>query len=167
MTWNQKVGTVALAALVATVGIVAGRAAAGPGERRCHDRHGERAAVEERIQELGLEPDASDAVLALLAERREQGRALRGEMHLAHQVLESLLEAPELDLPVAEAQVAVVANLKAEAHRARVGMMLELRQLVSHEEWQALHEAIRPHRRHHRFHHGKGSRHGEPPELDS
>lgn len=128
--------------------LVAGVAAARPPGGGCHE-HGSLDGLVYQLEELGIEGETLEAVEAVVDRARDEARDNHRALRAAHEELRELLEQDAPDLDAVLAQADAVGALETQARKARVRAMLEIRGLVSAEQWQALKE--RGHHRHHRY----------------
>ena len=111
----------------------------------CHE-HGPNARFDRLEAELGklaLATDTRAAAEHLLAQARTDREAHREQMRDAHQALRELLEQDTPALEPVLAQADAIGALGTEAHKAQLRTMIELRSLLSPEQWQALRASLR------------------------
>ncbi|MEM7413642.1 MAG: periplasmic heavy metal sensor [Myxococcota bacterium] len=137
---RSRWGRLAAAAAITTSLVLGGSALARP------DGSGKRAGLEKlerKLERLDLDAETRDAAFAVLDRARADRRAFAPELREARDTMRELMSQTEVEEPAVMAQVEAVHALELERHKARLRTMLELRELLTTEQWQEL----RPQRR--------------------
>jgi Spy/CpxP family protein refolding chaperone len=108
--------------------------------------------LEERLDNLGLEPQTLEAARGLLDQGREARHASHDEMRGARDQMRELLNQEKPDVDAILAQVDTIAALETQAKKARLRTILAVRALLTPEQWTQLMEPPAGGKRHH----GKG-----------
>jgi Spy/CpxP family protein refolding chaperone len=94
--------------------------------------------VARHAEQLGLDAEAQAALAAIVAESREEERALRAEQRAARERMRELLSAAELDRAAVRAQADALDALRSRAHRQRLEALLRIHELLTPAQRQAL-----------------------------
>jgi Spy/CpxP family protein refolding chaperone len=134
--------------LVAIIGL-SGIALAHPraGEGCEHGRPLKR--LEGRLDNLGLQPQTLETARALLDKAREQRRASHGELRQARDRMHELMLDEKPDVDAVLAQVDTIGGLETRAKKERLRTLLELRALLTSEQWAQLNEPPAGEKDHH------------------
>lgn len=109
--------------------------------------HGMRG-LEQRLEKLDLDAQVREQVDGILDAARDDARELHRETRAAHERLRSLLEQDEPDAEAVLAQADVVGALRTRAHKQKLGLLLQIRPLLSEEQREQLREQRPRHGRH-------------------
>ena len=112
----------------------------------CRGHHGKGARLdrlEAKLAELELDADTRAATALVLEQARTEREARRDEMRDTRRALHELLEQETPALEQVMAQADALGKLETEAHKSKLRTMLELRALLSAEQWQALKASLR------------------------
>lgn len=101
--------------------------------------------VERHADELGLDAATLDQVIALQEQARSDQGELRESIRSARETLRSMMESDSPDEAAVIAQVESLGELQTQAHVARIRTDLQVRSLLTAEQFQAL-EELRPER---------------------
>ena len=118
----------------------------------CRGHHGKGARLdrlEAKLAELELDADTRAAAERVLEQARTEREARRDQVRDARNALHELLEQETPAVEQVMAQADALGALETEAHKSKLRTMLELRALLSAEQWQSLEASLR---------HGKGER---------
>lgn len=147
--WKKRMAAVALA--LATVTVVAANATA--------NRHGGRPGhgsmlgrVEHGVEKLELAPETRKSVDAILDQARSQQRELRDQLHAAHEQMRTALDAESPSTDAVLAQADSIGALETQAKKLELQAIIQVRQLLSAEQWQQLRTQQGP---------GRACRHGD------
>jgi Spy/CpxP family protein refolding chaperone len=102
--------------------------------------------LEARVDALVLDESTRARVDEILDRAREEQRALRPQLREAHEQLQALLKDTEASEDAVLAQADKVGALRTEAHRQKLRTLLELRGVLSAEQWEQLQHKPRRHR---------------------
>ena len=148
--WMKRAAAIALA--LATVSLAAGNAVAnrhggprGPGRML--------AGIERGADELELTPETRKSVDAILDAARDQQRTLRTQLRAAHEQMRSALDADSPATDAVLAQAESIGALETQAKKLELQAVIEVRKLLTPEQWKQLREQQRPG--------GPGCRHGD------
>jgi Spy/CpxP family protein refolding chaperone len=106
----------------------------GPGMRGQH--------LERMFEEADLDPATEDKVRAIVTEAREAHRPMREKMRAARIELNDLLEADPPDAAAVVAQADEIGVLLAQAQKMRVATLLQVRSVVTVDEWRDLRRGL-------------------------
>ncbi len=113
---------------------------AGPGERG--GRGGRGMHLERMLDDADLTPETADRVRSIFEQSREAHRPMRKLIREAQAKLHDLLDADEPDAAAVIAQADEVGNLIGQAQRMRVSTLLQVRSVVTAEEWHELRQVF-------------------------
>jgi len=102
--------------------------------------------LEHRIEKLDLDAAVRDQAYAILDAARDDERALRREIHTAHDQLRALLDAEAPDVETALAQADALGALRTSAHKLALRTRLEVMALLTPEQREALQQERQRHR---------------------
>lgn len=126
------------AALVAGLALTSMAVARGHGHDKGGRHGGGLAHVERAVERLELDAASRERVFAILDASRAEAREFRREMREARGELRSLLDAETPDAAAVFAQVDVVGALRTEAQKQKLRTLLEVRSVLTPEQWQEL-----------------------------
>lgn len=106
--------------------------------------------------ELGLSEEVTQAVSDIAESSRSTVQGLREDLKDARDVLHDLLDAEVPDRGAALDQVRMVGDMETALRETEMGTMLDIRSLLTSEQWETLRETL---------HRGPGH-HGPPPGAD-
>ncbi|MCG8591783.1 MAG: Spy/CpxP family protein refolding chaperone, partial [Proteobacteria bacterium] len=133
---------IAPALAVVTAVALAGGAAARPGGgggEGCGPRGGGKLdRIERSVERLDLDEETRSSVYSVLDASRDEDRELRREMREAREQMRSLMDAEQPDTEAIFAQADAIGALRTEAQKQKLRTMIELRQLLSPEQWREL-----------------------------
>jgi Spy/CpxP family protein refolding chaperone len=113
------VGSLALAAVA-----VAGPRGGGAMER-----------ISEMAEEIGLDQAQVDEIDSILSQSRQEGKAIREQLREARGEMKSLMEADAPDERAVMAHIEEVGELKVELKKLKVGAMLDVRGIMTPEQF--------------------------------
>lgn len=129
----------AVALLVAFAAANAGALPGGPPDGREPGGKGDPAEMISRhAEELGLDDETRERLLALVAESRERGEVLRFELQEAHQRLHFLLSRDEPDEAAIMEQAERIGRIRIEESKLRLGTLLGIRGMLTLEQRERL-----------------------------
>jgi len=132
---KKRMAVVALA--LATATLVAGHAAANRHGGR--PRHGSMLGrVERGVEKLELAPETRKSVATILDQARSQQRVLRDQLHAAHVQMRALLGEPAPSTDAVLAQADSIGALQTQAKKGELQAIIQVRHLLSAEQWQQL-----------------------------
>ena len=139
--WMKRVAALALA--LAIVSLAAGGAVAsrrggphGPGRML--------AGIERGADELDLTPETRKSLDAILDAARDQQRALRPQLRAAHEQMRSVLDADSPATETVLAQADSIGALETQSKKLELQAVIEVRKLLTPEQWKQLREQQRP-----------------------
>jgi Spy/CpxP family protein refolding chaperone len=136
----------AVVAVVAIALLGAGMAESRP-KRGCHG-HGHDGRLDRlvaKLADLGLDTQTRAAAAQVIEQARAEGEEQRDEAREARRTLHELLQQDPPAVEQVMAQADTVGALETERRKAKLRTLLELRALLTPEQWEQLHE--RRHRR--------------------
>jgi Spy/CpxP family protein refolding chaperone len=152
--WNK--GIAAVAVMLATAMIIATNATA--------NRHGGRSGhasmlgkVERGVENLELAPEARKSIDAILDQARTERRPLRDQLRAAHEQMRTTLDAESPSSDTVLAQADTIGALETQAKKRELQALIEVRQLLTAEQWRQLRTQRRPGRACHHGHSEKPS----------
>lgn len=105
----------------------------------CGHRSGEDpGGLEQRIEELELSAETGDAVEKLLDQTRAQQRELRGQLRENHERMHDLLAQESAPAQEILALADTIGALETHLHKNRLQTLLQIRSLLTPEQWQEL-----------------------------
>jgi Spy/CpxP family protein refolding chaperone len=110
--------------------------------------------IAEKGEELGIDEKAQKKIRALVDSHRESMDELHAEMKEAYSGLNDLMEATQTDLDETLAQADQVATLKGEMFKQQIRTMVELKQHLTEEQIEEIHEIVKAKVRKKKKHHG-------------
>ena len=134
-------GTMALATVA-----FAGPRGGGPMER-----------ITEMAAEIGLDDAQVSEIQTLMEDSRDDGKAIREQLREAKGEMKDLMGAQSPDRAAIMGQIDEISDLKAELKKVRVGTMLDIRGILTPEQFEQLQE-LRKERRAERQHDGPRKR---------
>lgn len=108
--------------------------------------------LESRLDGLGLPQETLDSARALLDKAREDSRSIRGQIRDARDQMQELMRAEKPDVDAVLAQADTVGSLETSAKKARLKTILELRAILTPEQWPQLQAPAPGEREHHKRH---------------
>jgi Spy/CpxP family protein refolding chaperone len=133
--WNK--GIAAVAVMLATAMIIATNATA--------NRHGGRSGhasmlgkVERGVENLELAPETRKSIDAILDQARTERRPLRDQLRAAHEQMRTALDAESPSSDTVLAQADSIGALETQAKKLELQALIEVRQLLTAEQWQQL-----------------------------
>ena len=107
--------------------------------------------MERAVEQLDLPAETLGSVYAVLDDARASSRASRGQVREAHEQMRGLLEQLEPEIRAVMDQADKIGALETESRKLQLRAMLDIRALLSVEQWELL-------QRH--MHHGRGDERG-------
>lgn len=147
MSFTSKWGRSLAFGLVGIVGL-SGVALANHEGGGC--RHGQPfKRLESRLDGLGLPQATLDSAHALLDKARDENRGTRGQIRDAHDQMQTLMQAEKPDVDAVMAQVDTIGGLETTAKKVRLKTILELRAMLTPEQWAQLQQPLPGEKEHH------------------
>jgi Spy/CpxP family protein refolding chaperone len=147
--WEKRMAAVALVLAAATVvaaNASANRHAGRPGHGSMLGR------VEHGVEQLELAPETRKSVDAILDRARTEGRPLREQLLAARAQMRTALDAESPSSDAVLAQADSIGALRTQAKKLELQAIIQVRQLLTAEQWQQLRTQQRP---------GRACRHGD------
>lgn len=134
--WKRRV---VIAGVILTGLAAAGGALARPGGGGCGGGEGHALEhLERRVARAGLPPATSQAIYDRIDRARSERRSLDAALDEARDRMRSLLEAEPANLEAVMAQADAVGALETQGRKLGLRTLVEIRGLVTPEQWQAL-----------------------------
>jgi Spy/CpxP family protein refolding chaperone len=143
-TWAA--GAIAIAA----VAIATQQATARPGGTCGGGKGAKLEHLERDVARLGLEQDQLANVYEVIDQARVQRRAFDGELHAAHERMRALLDQDAPSVEAVTTQADSIGALQTEARKVELRALVQVRNLLTAEQWQQLESEKRGHRFHDR-----------------
>jgi Spy/CpxP family protein refolding chaperone len=99
--------------------------------------------IAEKGEELGIDEKTQKKIRTLVDSHRERMDELHAEMKAAYSELNDLMEATQTDLDETLAQADEVATLKGEVFKQQIRTMVELKQHLTEEQIEEIHEIVK------------------------
>lgn len=109
----------------------------GPGGRGGRGMH-----LERMLDDADIAPETADKVRSIFEQSREAHRPMRKQIRDAQEKLHDLLDADEPDAAAVIAQADAVGTLIGQAQRMRVSTLLQVRSVVTTDEWHELRQVF-------------------------
>lgn len=106
--------------------------------------------LERDVARLGLEQDQLANVYEVIDQARVQRRAFDGELHAAHERMRALLDQDAPSVEAVTTQADSIGALQTEARKVELRALVQVRNLLTAEQWQQLESEKRGHRFHDR-----------------
>ena len=131
-------GRAALAALVVAAMVSAGGVAAAPPGGGCGGGGPSLEHLEHGVARAGLPPETAQAVYQRIDQARAEQRSIEASLAAAHEQMRTLLDqdAPSADAVLAQADA--IGALETQMHKLGLRTMLQVRALVTPEQWDSL-----------------------------
>ena len=106
--------------------------------------------LERDVARLGLPQDQLANVYEVIDQARVQRRAFDGELHVAHERMRALLDQDAPSVEAVTTQADSIGALQTEARKVELRALVQVRNLLTAEQWQQLESEKRGHRFHDR-----------------
>lgn len=106
--------------------------------------------LESRLDGLGLPQETLDSAHALLDKAREDSRGIHGQIRDARDQMQELMRAEKPDIDAVLAQADTVGGLETSAKKARLKTVLELRAMLTPDQWAQLQAPLPGEKEHHK-----------------
>lgn len=110
--------------------------------------------IQENADELGLSEETQAQIEAILEASRADHQALRAELEELHEGMKAFMDSEPVDAAAVLSQVASIGAVRTDLEVLRMSVMLDIRALLTPEQWEQLKE-LRPER-------PRGQRGGRP-----
>jgi Spy/CpxP family protein refolding chaperone len=140
--WNRWAGSwktwAAAAVAIAAVATANQHAMARPGGKCDGGKGAKLERLERDVARIGLPQEALASVYQAIDEARVQRRAFDGQLHDAHERMRALLAQDAPSIEDVTAQADSIGALQTEARKAELRALVQVRNLLSAEQWQQL-----------------------------
>jgi Spy/CpxP family protein refolding chaperone len=109
--------------------------------------------MESRLDGIGLAPETLASARTLLDKAREDQRGTRDQLRDARDRMHELMSADKPDTEAVLAQADTIGSLETSAKKARLKTMLDLRALLTPDQWAQLQTPLPGEKDHHKRHH--------------
>jgi Spy/CpxP family protein refolding chaperone len=106
--------------------------------------------LERDVARLGLPQDQLANVYQVIDQARVQRRGFDGELHVAHERMRELLDQDAPSVEAVTSQADSIGALQTEARKVELRALVQVRNLLTAEQWQQLESKQRGHRFHDR-----------------
>lgn len=103
--------------------------------------------IAERAAEAGIEEGVVEQILGIMEANKENAEMLRTELQAAHEELRALLEAEVPDRDAVMQQLEAVGAMETDMRKQHLSVELEIRALLTAEQWEAFRPPMGPHMR--------------------